>query len=186
MKNLLQHIEALIFSSEQSITIDEIIECVDTVHDKKLTKVGVQKELDKVKEKYANPEYSFELVEIAKGFQFLTKGQYHNTIKIFIQQRAKRRLSNAALETLSIIAYKQPCSKAEIEHIRGVNCEYSIHKLLEKELISIAGKSDGPGRPILYGTSNEFMDYFGIKSVTELPQLKDFETEENEIGTPAE
>ena len=76
------------------------------------------------------------------------------------------------LETLAIIAYKQPITKGEVEHIRGVNCDYAVQKLLEKELIEIRGKSDAPGKPIIYGTSKSFMDYFGINSVKDLPQLK--------------
>ena len=82
--------------------------------------------------------------------------------------------------------FKQPISKSEVEKIRGVNCDYSIQRLLEKELISIAGKSEGPGKPILYGVSNQFLDYFGIHSVQDLPQLKDIHEEPNEIGTPSE
>jgi hypothetical protein len=90
------------------------------------------------------------------------------------------------METLAIIAYRQPISKSETEHIRGVSCDYAIQKLLEKELIEITGKSDGPGRPVLYSTSRSFMDYFGIKSVKDLPQLKDIHVDQNEIGRPTE
>ena len=91
-------------------------------------------------------------------------------------------MSQAALETLSIVAYKQPISKTEIEQIRGVSCDYAIQKLLEKELVAILGRSESPGRPLLYGTSERFMDYFGIKSLKDLPKLKDFKEVENEIG----
>ena len=90
------------------------------------------------------------------------------------------------METLAIIAYRQPISKTEVEHIRGVSCDYAIQKLLEKELIEISGKSDGPGRPILYSASHTFMDYFGIRTVKDLPQLKDLHMEQNEIGLPSE
>jgi segregation and condensation protein B len=95
-------------------------------------------------------------------------------------------LSQAALETLAIIAYKQPVTKTDVEQIRGVNCDYSIQKLLEKELIAIVGKSEGLGKPILYGTSNLFMDYFGINSIEELPQLKDFTNTTTTIGEQSE
>ncbi len=102
-----------------------------------------------------------------------------------LQLKEKKRLSTAALETLAIIAYKQPISKPELEHIRGVSCDYSIQKLLEKELIVIAGKSDGPGKPLLYATSKNFMDHFGLRSVKDLPKLKDIQSAEaNEIGLP--
>jgi segregation and condensation protein B len=125
-------------------------------------------------------------VEIAEGYQFLSKKEYHSVVNTLLQIKAKRRLSTAALETLAIIAYKQPLSKSEIEHIRGVNCDYSIQKLLEKELIVINGKGDGPGRPLLYATSKNFMDHFGLKSVKDLPKLKDLHILDNEIGTPSD
>jgi segregation and condensation protein B len=103
-----------------------------------------------------------------------------------LKQQSKRRLSNSALETLSIIAYKQPVTKSEIERIRGVNCDYSIQKLLEKELIEIRGKSEAVGRPIIYGTSPNFMEYFGINDMKDLPTPKDFAPEENAIGEESE
>ena len=103
-----------------------------------------------------------------------------------LKQQSQKRLSTAQLETLSIIAYKQPISKSEMEQIRGVNCDYSVHKLLEKELIIITGKSTGLGRPLLYGTSQKFMDYFGINDIKDLPQPKDFSQESNEIGDQKE
>jgi len=101
-----------------------------------------------------------------------------------LRQTTKKRLSQAALETLSIIAYKQPVSKNELEQIRGVSCDYSIQKLLEKELIEIAGRSEAPGRPLLYRSSQKFMDYFGLKSLRDLPKTKDFKEPESEIGEP--
>jgi segregation and condensation protein B len=97
----------------------------------------------------------------------------------------KKRLSRSALETLSIIAYKQPVTKSELERIRGVNCDYAIQKLLEKELVAIQGRSDGPGRPLLYGTSDKFMDYFGLKSLDDLPKPKEFREPSNQIGEQA-
>jgi segregation and condensation protein B len=103
-----------------------------------------------------------------------------------LKQQSRRRLSNSALETLSIIAYKQPVIKSEIEKIRGVNCDYSIQKLLEKELIEIRGKSDAVGRPLIYGTSAKFMEYFGINDLKDLPTPKDFAPEENTIGEERE
>ena len=103
-----------------------------------------------------------------------------------MRQHAQKRLSTAQLETLSIIAYKQPLTKGEVEQIRGVNCDYSIQKLLEKELIEIRGKSEGVGRPLIYGTSQKFMDYFGINSLQYLPLPKDFASPEHHIGEEKE
>jgi segregation and condensation protein B len=151
-----------------------------------LTEEEIVASIETIREKYLGEEFSFELVDISEGYQFLTKKDYFPTVNALIQHKAKKRLSVAQMETLSIIAYKQPISKPEIERLRGVNCDYAIQKLLEKELIAISGKSDSAGRPILYSTSDDFMDYFGIKSVKDLPQLKDIQIENNEIGTPVE
>ncbi len=186
MQLLLQHIEALIFASEQPITGDEVLSCLKTVYGWELKKEQFQSLISELKEKYASEDHSFELIEIADGFQFLTKKEYHHIVNTLLQIKAKKRLSTAALETLSIIAYKQPISKSEIEHIRGVNCDYSMQKLLEKELIIISGKGDGPGKPLLYSTSKNFMDHFGLRSVKDLPQLKELHIADNEIGNPSD
>lgn len=138
--------------------------------------------LEELKQRFVKDDHAFELVKSGGGFQFLTKPAYQASIGILLKQQSKRRLSNSALETLAIIAYKQPVTKSEIEQIRGVNCDYAVQKLLEKELVEIQGKSEGVGRPILYGTSPKFMDYFGINDLKELPTPKDFNLEENTIG----
>ena len=146
----------------------------------------ILKAIEETKAQFQQAHYSFELIEIAGGWQFLTKGAYHTTVAIHLRQATKKRLSQAALETLALIAYKQPVSRPEIEEIRGVNCDYALQKLLEKELVFIAGRSEGPGRPLLYGTTDKFMDYLGINSLTDLPKPKDFKDEENTVGeTPA-
>lgn len=138
--------------------------------------------LEELKARFSSDDHSFELVKSGGGYQFLTKPAYQASIGILLKQQSKRRLSNSALETLAIIAYKQPVTKGEMEQIRGVNCDYAVQKLLEKELVEIKGKSEGVGRPLLYGTSPKFMDYFGINDLKELPTPKDFSQEENTIG----
>jgi len=143
----------------------------------------ISKGLAELKERYESDSHSFALTKSGGGHQFLTKPAYQASIGILLKQQSKRRLSNSALETLSIIAYKQPIIKSELEQIRGVNCDYAVQKLLEKELVEIQGKAEGVGRPILYGTSQKFMDYFGINDLKELPTPKDFSQEENTIGT---
>jgi len=142
--------------------------------------------LEAIENKYNDEAFSIQLVKTGGGFQFLTKPAYQASISILLKHQSKKRLSTSALETLSIIAYKQPVTKSEMEQIRGVNCDYSVQKLLEKELIEIRGKSESLGRPILYGTSEMFMDYFGINDLKELPTPKDFAPEENEIGNKEE
>jgi segregation and condensation protein B len=187
MKLLAQHVESLIFTSEQAITPEEIISCLKTVYGWELKKEDISQAVNELKERYQDDLYSFEINEIAGGYQFLSKKDYHGAIHVMLQLKEKKRLSTAALETLAIIAYKQPITKPELEHIRGVSCDYSIQKLLEKELIVIAGKSDGPGKPLMYATSKNFMDHFGLSSVKDLPKLKDIQSMEgNEIGNPSE
>lgn len=180
------YIEALIFSSEQSIRIEEIIYCLQSAFERDFTREEITACLANIKSKYDDDNLAIELVNVANGYQFLTKKNYHAVINLLQVQRSKKKLSPAALETLSIIAYKQQVTKLEIEQIRGVNSEYSIQKLLEKELITIAGKSETVGRPILYSPSQQFMDYFGINSLNELPQIKDFADNSASIGEQTE
>ena len=139
--------------------------------------------IEELTQRYEDDNHSFALSKSAGGYQFLTKPAYQVSIGILLKQQSKKRLSNSALETLSIIAYKQPVTKSEIENIRGVNCDYAVQKLLEKGLLEIKGKSDSIGRPLLYGTSDSFMEYFGINDLNELPTPKDFAPpDENTIG----
>ena len=186
MRLLKQQIEALLFTAEQGITIEEIQSCMKLVYGWEVPKEEIRQNITELQEKYRSEEFSFEPVEIAGGFEFLTKKDFHTSVHTLLQLKEKKKLSTAAMETLSIIAYKQPVSKPEIEKIRGVNCDYSIQKLLEKELVVIEGKSDGPGRPLLYGTSKYFMEHFGLKNMKDLPKLKDLHIAENEIGIPSE
>ncbi len=185
MENLLQHIEALIFVAEQPISFREIKNALEEHFNVKIDKSDLLDVLAAIKERYSEEMFAFELMEISGGYQFLTKKDFHPTIGTFLKQKTKKRLSKAAMETLSIVAYKQPMTKVEVEQIRGVNSDYSIQKLLEKELVTIVGRSERPGRPLLYATSPKFMDYFGIKTLNDLPKIKDFKEETNEIGEKA-
>ncbi|NNE29493.1 MAG: SMC-Scp complex subunit ScpB [Saprospiraceae bacterium] len=185
MDRLAQHIEALVFASDQPITRKEIKSVLEETFKQKFKKQELETALLGAKEKFQTDNFAIELVEIAGGFQFLSKPAFHNSIGTYLKQTTKKRLSTAALETLSIIAYKQPCTKAELERIRGVNCDYSVEKLLEKDLVEILGRRDGPGRPLEYGTSQKFMDYFGLKSLEEMPKLKEFGSPDNTVGEAA-
>jgi len=181
-----KHIEALIFASEQGIRLEEIMYCLQAAFERDFTADEVNESLKGIELKYSDDNLAIELVKVGNGYQFFTKKQYHPVINLLQLQRSKKRLSQAALETLAIIAYKQPVTKTDVEQIRGVNCDYSIQKLLEKELIAITGKSEALGKPILYGTSGLFMDYFGINSIQELPQIKDFTSTSVAIGEQTE
>ena len=185
MEHLLQHIESLIFVADAPVSFSEIIKCLEETFETRFREEEVRAAIGQLHERYASEVFAFEIAEIAGGFQFLTKPAYHNTVGTYLKQSTRRRLSRAALETLSIIAYKQPVTKSDLEKIRGVNCDYSLQKLLEKDLVSIVGRSNGPGRPLFYGTSDKFMDYFGLKDLSELPKPKDFRQPESEIGEKA-
>jgi segregation and condensation protein B len=175
-------IESLIFASEQSISVTDLQTLINNYLNETLSEEQILECLTSLKEKYSSEEYVFDLIEISNGYQFLSKKEYHDLLNQLIIHREKKKLSTAAMETLAIIAYKQPITKTEIELIRGVNCDYSIQKLLEKDLISINGRSSGPGKPILYETSISFMDHFGLKTNKDLPQLKDIQSLENSIN----
>jgi len=140
----------------------------------KLTLDQVTTGIEGIVEKYKAEFYPFEVRESGGGWQFLSKKEYHKTIAQLNGEKFLKRLSTAALETLAIVAYKQPITKGEIESIRGVNSDYSIQKLLEKELIVIIGRNEEmPGKPLIYSTSKTFMDYFGINQTSDLPRLRE-------------
>jgi segregation and condensation protein B len=182
ISNLILHIEALIFASDRPLTAMDLTELVNNAFgfmEEKVTLEQVQTSIDGIAEKYASDFYPFSLRESGGGWQFLTKKEFHKTVAQLNGEKFLKRLSTAALETLAIIAYKQPITKSEIEAIRGVNCDYSIQKLLEKELIMITGRNeDMPGKPLLYVTSKAFMDYFGLNSPADLPKLKEIFAEQ--------
>lgn len=175
--NLIPHIEALIFASDKPLPTLEITELVNNAlgfMDDKVTLDQVEASLEGITEKYSADFYPFEVVQSGGGWQFLTRKEFHKTVAQLNGEKFMKRLSSAALETLSIIAYKQPVTKGEIEAIRGVSSDYAVHKLLEKELIIISGRNEhAPGQPLLYSTSKNFMDYFGINSSEELPKIKE-------------
>jgi segregation and condensation protein B len=162
--------------------IDEIQSCLNEMLETEVPLADINDSLQTLLEKYASDDFSFQIYQISEGYQFLSKPAYQASIQILLKQKSKKRLSTAALETLSIIAYKQPVTKTEIEQVRGVSCDYALQKLLDKELIVIKGKSDAVGRPLLYGTSQKFIEYFGLNSLKDLPQPKDFAASDNEIG----
>ena len=182
MEFLKQHVEALIFASPQAIPTTELKSVLDESLQAEISEGAILEAIEQTKAQFQQDQYAFELVEIAGGWQFLTKGAYHNSVAVHLKQTTKKRLSQAALETLALIAYKQPVSRSELEEIRGVSCDYALQKLLDKELVFIVGRSDTPGRPLLYGTTEKFMDYLGINSLTDLPKPKDFKELENAVG----
>ncbi|MCI0447373.1 SMC-Scp complex subunit ScpB [bacterium] len=186
MDFLLNHIEALIFCSPTPIKLSEIKSCLSEMFNADIPEEDIVNAIKQLEEKYSKDEYSFQIYKSSGGYQFLTKPSYQASIGIMLKQQSKKRLSTSSMETLSIIAYKQPISKTELENIRGVNCDYAVQKLLDKGLVEILGKAETVGRPIMYGTSPKFMEYFGINDLKDLPTPKDFSEEVNSIGETSE
>ncbi|MEP6583143.1 MAG: SMC-Scp complex subunit ScpB [Ginsengibacter sp.] len=182
LSQIIPHIEALIFASDKPLSQIELAELVNNAlafMDERASQDQVNAAIQTIEEKYNSEFYPFEVVQSGGGWQFLTRKEFHKTIAQLNGDKFLKKLSVASLETLSIIAYKQPVTKSEIEIIRGVNCDYAVQKLLEKELVVIAGrKEDAPGKPLIYTTSKSFMDYFGINSPDDLPKIKEILNQE--------
>lgn len=186
MENIGPYIESLVFASAKPISFKDIEQCLSSYFDTKIPKEVIGEALEQLKSKYLSEDFAFELIEIGGGLQFMTKGAFHPVVAQHLRLESKKKMSRAALETLAIISYKQPVTKSEMESIRGVNCDYSVQKLLDMDLVEIAGREEGPGKPLLYGTTVKFMDHFGIKDLSELPQLKEFESDVQSIGLTEE
>jgi segregation and condensation protein B len=176
-KTYLSVIEALIFASEDSISADEIIKDIKDIDvvDIQMTASDVEKSVEELNNKYSEFNLSFRIVKIANGYLFATNPEFAKYIGYLSSEKSRRRLSQAALETLSIIAYKQPITKPNLEAIRGVNSDYILNTLLEKNLIRISGREETVGRPLLYTTTEEFLKYFGLNSIADLPKPREIE-----------
>lgn len=176
-------VEALLFAAEAPMRPDAILEIFQ--HEDfaayKLNPVLLEEVMQELKQKYERPEFVFELRQVDGGYQLYTKRLYYPYVRHAAVVKNQKRLSRTALETLSIIAYRQPITKAEMEFIRGVNCDYTVRSLLDKNLIVIVGRSEAVGRPLLYGTSSYFMEYFGINDIKDLPKLEEIKVNEAEF-----
>ncbi len=170
-------IEALIFASDDSLNNSEIIKAIKGIDGKdvQISPADVDKCIDELNTTYEKLNMSFNILRIAEGYLFATKQEYAKYVGFLSSEKSKRRLSQAALETLAITAYKQPITKPEIESIRGVNSDYILNTLLEKNLITITGRTESVGRPLLYGTTPEFLKYFGLNSIKDLPKPREIE-----------
>jgi segregation and condensation protein B len=194
---IIPHLEALIFASDRPLSKIELCDLLNgalAFLEERAAIDQVESAMEAIREKYASDFYPFEVRETGGGWQFLTKRDYYKTVAQINGDKFLKRLSTAALETLAIIAYKHPITKGEMEAIRGVNCDYTVQKLLEKELIVISGRNEKmPGQPLLYATSRSFMDYFGLNSSEDLPRIKEIIATElseptlvNELQLPLE
>jgi len=162
-------VEALLFVSERPLSLDRIR---DILEDKE--KEGIKEVISKLKSEYEEKDKGIRLVEVAGGYQLVTNPEYSEFLKKFYQKTKAERLTSASLETLAIIAYKQPVTKLDIESIRGVDASGILKNLLEKGLICIAGRKDTLGRPFVYRTTRQFLEHFGLKSLDELPKIEEF------------
>lgn len=167
MDNLKAIVESLLFASDTPITIDRIKSVLE-VTDRK----AIRETLTSLVEEYESIKRGFFLTEIAGGFQFRTRPKFREWIRRLKETRPTR-LSRAALETLAIIAYKQPVLRSDLEYLRGVDCGGTLRTLLERKLIRALGRKDLPGRPIIYGTTKQFLELFDLKDLSGLPTLQD-------------
>jgi len=162
-------VEALLFASDKPISSTKIRSAIGD------DDIPVEEIVEQLNEEYSNTERAFFIMEVAGGYQLVTQKEFEPYIKQLYVSSARMRLSQAALETLSIIAYKQPVSRPDIDAIRGVNSDGVLRTLLERDLIVVKGREEQPGRPLLYGTSDEFLRYFGLKSLKDMPKLREID-----------
>ena len=160
-------IEAILFTMGESVEAEKIAVAIE--HDVDTTVKIIHNMMDK----YENEDRGIKIIELEGSFQLCTKEEYYDNLIRICSQPRRYTLTDAALETLSIIAYKQPVTKIEIEKIRGVNSDRSVNKLVELELVKEVGRLDAPGRPMLFGTTEEFLRTFGVGSIDELPVISE-------------
>ncbi len=169
---LKRSIEALIFVADSPVTpvlLSDVLGALD--------EQAIRDMVEELRSEYEEVGHAFTIEEIAGGFQFVTRPKYAPFLKRLYEQESLERLSRPGLETLAIIAYQQPLTRAEAERIRGVNCDGVVRTLLERNLIKIVGRRDAVGRPFTYGTTEEFLERFGLGSLTDLPRLRRWEAE---------
>jgi len=169
-------IESLIFASPEPIPGDRLCEIVYQGDEQiELEPEHIENFVDKLNERYDENGLAFEIVRTGGGYTFATRERYHPWLSVFQHENAYRKLSQSAIETLAIVAYKQPITKPEVDDIRGVDSGYILRQLMEKVLIKVSGRADGPGKPLLYKTTRHFLKHFGINSVDELPKPREIE-----------
>ena len=180
--NIQSQIEAILFSADQPVSLEDILAFFLKENGLEYSKEEILSHIKNSIKFYNEQNLPFSIVHTGGGYIFKTKSEHHSIIASFLQRDVVKRLTQAALETLAVIAYKQPVTKSEIEIIRGVNCDYTVQKLMERDLVELKGRSEEVGRPLFYGTTDYFLDYFGMNSLVELPKLKEFIETENQIG----
>lgn len=172
-------IEAVLFAAGDAVEIEKLADIVD-VDKRSLTEI-----LKKMMDQYNYERRGVHIIRLENAYQMCTRGEFQEQIAMLAQPRRKQNLSSAAMEVLAVVAYKQPVTRTTIEHIRGVNCDYIVNRLIERNLIEEVGRLDAPGRPILFGTTQEFLRCFGVSGIDELPDFESFGGSE-ELGDQIE
>ncbi len=167
-KEIKSIIESILFAAGDAVELDRIADIVD------VDKRSLRNILKEMMEEYQFERRGIQIIKLEDAYQMCTRGEYHDYIALLAEPRRKQSLSNAAIEVLAIVAYKQPVTRSAIEHIRGVNCDYVVNRLVERGLIEEVGRLDAPGRPLLFGTTQEFLRCFGVEGVEELPDYEEF------------
>lgn len=174
-----QIIEALLFASDEPLSIPQIIDILKIAEDGgrriRMREEEVLTVIRELNAEYVRQERAFRIIQVAGGYQYATMPDFAEWLGRLVKERAKRKLTQAVIETLSVIAYKQPITKPEIEAIRGVNADYAIQKLMERGLVTIIGRAATAGRPLLYGTTADFLKHFGINDLSDLPKPREIE-----------
>lgn len=175
----LETVEALLFASDEPLSLKQLMDLLEYLGEQDRPKPFTQETLLHVIE-YLNREYdstgrTFRVVKIAGGYQFATLPEFGVWLGRLVREKSKRKLSVSALESLAVIAYKQPVTKPELEAIRGVNADYVLRTLLERNLVTIVGRAATPGRPLLYGTTRDFLKHFGLNDLSELPKPREID-----------
>jgi segregation and condensation protein B len=178
VEELSSTVEALIFAAGAPVSVARIRRVLPKLTARQIA--GIVEEVNQALDREGRP---YEIAEVGGGYQFRTRPEFAREIRA-MQPERKLRLSRAALETLAVIAYRQPTTRAEIEDLRCVDCGAVLKSLLERSLVRIVGRRDAPGRPVLYGTSAKFLETFGLHSLSDLPELRDISSLEEKQGTP--
>jgi len=161
-------VEALLFVADEPLSARKIAQAVTGLDAREVRRL-----IDQLRSEYAAEGRAFTIEELAGGYRMLTRSDFHPYLKVLFRQPREARLSSAALEALAIVAYKQPVNRAEVEAIRGVDCSGVLQRLLEYRLIKIVGRSEELGRPLLYGTTKEFLEHFGLRGIRDLPSVQE-------------
>ncbi|MGM0587819.1 MAG: SMC-Scp complex subunit ScpB [Bacteroidota bacterium] len=173
---LISVVEALVFASPEPVSSSKICKILAEADEHiEVDPEEIETLIDKLNDRYEENGFAFYIQNVAGGYAFATKNRFYKWLSVFQHENAYRRLSQSAIEALAIVAYKQPITKPEVDHIRGVDSGYILRQLMEKELIQVSGRADAPGKPLLYKTTQYFLKHFGINSVKELPKPREIE-----------